>query len=96
MKHEIIRKSISLLILLSITITVNAQYAFEHTDIWAGSRASVPKHFVEYNGELYFQAKDNFQNEIWKTDGTTGNATQVTDLNGSFGSTPESFKVFRE
>lgn len=86
-------KKIILLLLLITTIITQAQYTFESTDIWVGSNASSPKHFTQYNGELYFQAKVNNQNEIWKTDGTTGNATQVSDLNGNFGSTPESFKV---
>lgn len=86
-------KKTILFLTLFVTSLTQAQYTFESTDIWVGTNASSPKHFVEYNNELYFQAKENYQNEIWKTDGTTGNATQVSNLNGNFGSSPESFKV---
>lgn len=85
------------LILLTLIITTNliqAQYNFEHTDLWVGNNASSPKHFVEYNGELYFQARENFQTELWKTNGTITNTTQVVDLFGNLSAAPESLTVF--
>ncbi|SFN64274.1 Por secretion system C-terminal sorting domain-containing protein [Bizionia echini] len=59
-----------------------AQYEFEQVaDINIGSNSSSPRHFMEYNGELYFNASVSFQQRLYKTSGF--GATLVSDLNGN-------------
>uniref|UniRef100_UPI0040475FF4 T9SS type A sorting domain-containing protein n=1 Tax=Flavobacterium sp. TaxID=239 RepID=UPI0040475FF4 len=70
-----------------------AQYQFTQVaDINAGSNSSSPRHFMEYNGELYFNASTSFQQRLYKTSGS--GATLVTDINGNgVGYNPKPLKV---
>ena len=58
-----------------------------------------PFSFIEYNGELYFSARDGIQAgkhnvELWKTDGTFAGTTLVADLfPGTGPGTPTQFEV---
>ncbi|MCB0399686.1 MAG: T9SS type A sorting domain-containing protein [Winogradskyella sp.] len=59
-----------------------AQYQFTQVaEINAGSNSSNPRYFMEYNGELYFNASTSFQQRLYKTSGL--GATLVSDLNGN-------------
>lgn len=86
-------KKLIFLTLLVITNITQAQYSFEHTDVWIGNDGSAPKYFTEYNGELYFQARVDLQSELWKTNGTSNNATQVINLSDNLSGAPESLIV---
>lgn len=51
-------------------------------DIFTGLDDSSPSFFCEYNGLLYFQARDpNYGTELWRTDGTKAGTVMVKDLN---------------
>ena len=59
-----------------------AQYQFSQVaEINTGSNSGSPRYFMEYNGELYFNATVSFQQRLYKTAGT--GATLVSDLNGN-------------
>lgn len=59
-----------------------AQYQFTQVaEINTGSNGSSPRYFMEYNGELYFNASVSFQQRLYKTSGS--GATLVSDLNGN-------------
>lgn len=56
---------------------------------------SDPGGFAEFNGFVYFAARDNsFGRELWRTDGTAANTTRVEDINpGSGSSNPTELTV---
>lgn len=60
-------------------------------DLVSGSGTSWPKQFVEYNGALYF----NSRQELWRLNAAANGATQVTDIANGQGSSPEHPVVFR-
>ncbi|CAM3903711.1 MULTISPECIES: T9SS type A sorting domain-containing protein [Flavobacterium] len=70
-----------------------AQYQFTQVaEINAGSDGSNPRYFMEYNGELYFNASTSFQQRLYKTSGS--GATLVADINGNgVGYNPKPLKV---
>ncbi|NHN24280.1 T9SS type A sorting domain-containing protein [Flavobacterium jejuense] len=70
-----------------------AQYQFTQVaEINAGSDGSNPRYFMEYNGELYFNASVSFQQKLYKTSGS--GATLVADINGNgVGYNPKPLKV---
>jgi ELWxxDGT repeat protein len=49
-------------------------------DINPGSGSSNPDSFVVGNGVVYFTANDGTSTQIWKTDGTPGGTTKVTNI----------------
>ncbi len=71
----------------------SAQYSFNQIEISPASE-SFPKHYEEVNGFLYFQARSSSEKELWKTDGTQLGTTEVANLNGAFGTTPQSLKSY--
>ncbi|WP_420572843.1 T9SS type A sorting domain-containing protein [Kordia sp.] len=75
-------KKILLGLLLFIGLHANAQYNFEELEINPNSNGnSSPHSFVEFNGEIYFNAfNDNSGRELWKTDGTQAGTVLVKDL----------------
>ena len=70
-----------------------AQYQFTQVaEINSGSNSGSPKYFMEYNGELYFNASVSFQQRLYKTTGS--GATLVSDLNGNgVGYNPKPLKI---
>ncbi|KIX21896.1 hypothetical protein SY27_04220 [Flavobacterium sp. 316] len=70
-----------------------AQYQFTQVaEINTGSNGSSPRYFMEYNGELFFNASISFQQRLYKTTGS--GATLVSDLNGNgVGYNPKPLKV---
>jgi len=64
---------------------------------WDGSMLSTPEHALAVmGGELYFQARDALDNdELWKSDGTSGGTLKVKDINltGTVGSDSGYFSV---
>jgi len=60
-------------------------------DLWPGTGSSGPKEFVEYNGELYFNA---VRQEFFRLNASATGATQVTDIANGNGSSPESPAVY--
>ncbi|MEJ1237355.1 ELWxxDGT repeat protein [Chryseolinea sp. T2] len=54
-------------------------------DIWT-SGSSMPGRFINFNGTLYFSARDGNGIELWKTDGTTAGTVMVKDISAGTGS----------
>src|SRR5690606_9349054 len=54
---------------------------------------SFPGNFIEYDGKVYFSAKDIVENyELWVTDGTETGTMLFKDINvGAYASNPEDF-----
>lgn len=77
-----------------LTFSASAQYTFNEIEIWPGSFPGNPRYFEEVNGTLYFQAYNNYNYELWKTNGTQLGTSMVTDLNGTGSSSPQSLKNF--
>ena len=69
---------------------------------FGGIGSSNPGGFTEFNGSLYFSAKDGNGMELWKTDGTASGTVIVKDIypgsDNYFGesasSNPSGFTVF--
>lgn len=59
-------------------------------DMVPGQGSSLPKEFVEYNGSLYF----NSRQELWQLNAAANWAAQVTDIADGQGSSPEHPVVF--
>ncbi len=75
-------KILSIILLIGVVQFSVAQYQFTQVaEINPGSNGGSPKYFMEYNGELYFNASVSFQQRLYKTSGT--GATLVSDLNGN-------------
>ena len=87
------RKKITILMSLMFCNLIIAQYEFTKVaEINTGSNSSNPRYFMEYNGELYFNASVSFQQRLYKTSGS--GATLVADINGnSVGYNPKPLKV---
>ena len=68
-------------------------------NIQPGAGSGIMSNFYNifsYGNTFYFLAYElsNFDNELWKTDGTTGNTVKVLDIySGSSGSYPNSFVI---
>lgn len=78
---NVMRKIYFLLVFIPCQF-IYGQFEFiQVADINPGSNSSNPKHFFEYNGELYFNAQVSFQQRLYKTSGS--GATLVADLNGN-------------
>lgn len=76
------RKIYILIAFLGLGQLIIAQYQFTQVaNIQTGSSSSSPRYFMEYNGELYFNASQSFQQRLYKTSGS--GATLVSDLNGN-------------
>lgn len=76
------KKQYTVLMAFLFCSVVTAQYQFTQVaEINPGSNGGSPKYFMEYNGELYFNASVSFQQRLYKTSGT--GATLVSDLNGN-------------
>jgi ELWxxDGT repeat protein len=60
------------------------------TDIDRGEPSSDPAGFTAFHERVYFTAGDDFEREIWQTDGTREGTVQLTTEpdGGAFGSTP--------
>lgn len=71
-----------------------SQYTFNQIEIWPTNQAGSPRYYEEMNGDLYFQARNNYNTELWKTDGTQGGTQQVADLNGTSSSSPYLLKAY--
>ncbi|MGV6832209.1 MAG: ELWxxDGT repeat protein [bacterium] len=64
-------------------------------DINSGTGNSDPQYFTEFNGEVYFRAKNNATNfEVWKTNGTVAGTQVLTEINTSGSADPSSFTEF--
>ncbi|MDG1332482.1 MAG: T9SS type A sorting domain-containing protein [Crocinitomicaceae bacterium] len=87
-------KIISTLSLLLIGLAANAQYTFNEIEIWSGSFPGTPRYFEEVNGTLFFEAYNNYNYELWKSNGTQPGTSMVADLNGTASSGPKSLKEF--
>ncbi|MBD3723955.1 MAG: T9SS type A sorting domain-containing protein, partial [Flavobacteriaceae bacterium] len=84
----------SIVLILNIFLA-NAQYQFEQVaDIWTGTNSSSPRNFVEYNGEIYFRATNQYQTELYKSDGSVGNIQLVKNIDGGTPSVPTPLFVF--
>ncbi|MBC8882952.1 T9SS type A sorting domain-containing protein [Flavobacterium piscinae] len=76
------KKKYSVFMVFLFCSVVTAQYQFTQVaEINPGSNSGSPRHFMEYNGELYFNASVSFQQRLYKTSGI--GATLVSDLNGN-------------
>jgi ELWxxDGT repeat protein len=64
-------------------------------DLFSGSGSSYPQHFVEYNGNMYFNAgaTPGEGTELYRWDPVAARAVKVTSINPG-GASPESFCVF--
>jgi ELWxxDGT repeat protein len=63
-------------------------------DIYPGvfihTREGEPRHLTNVNGTLFFSARDDGGEELWKSDGTAAGTVRVRDLSGTqFDSSPE-------
>lgn len=87
------KKKFTILMSLMFCNLIIAQYEFTKVaEINTGSFGSNPRYFMEYNGELYFNASVSFQQRLYKTSGS--GATLVADINGnSVGYNPKPLKV---
>ena len=57
---------------------------------------SYPGNFAEYNGKLYFSAKDGTNGyELWVTNGTPEGTQMIKDINTTGGSYPRNFTEYR-
>ncbi len=65
------------------------------TDLYPGSGSSYPQHFIQYAGQLYFNAcgQAGQGSELWRTDGT-GAPTNAATIYPNNGSSPENFTIF--
>jgi len=63
-------------------------------DIFPGSAASNPNHFVILNGKLLFNATDNRGQELWMSDGTEAGTRIVADILPNASSSPGERIVF--
>jgi len=80
--------------LFLIALAANAQYAFNEIEIWSGSFPGTPRYFEDVNGTLFFQAYNNYNYELWKSNGTQAGTSMVADLNGMASSSPQSLTEF--
>lgn len=87
-------KLISTLCLLLVGLSVNAQYTFNEIEIWSGSFPGTPRYFEEVNGTVYFEAYNNYNYELWKSNGTQAGTSIVADMNGTASSGPKSLTGF--
>ena len=88
-------RTITFILFFLITFLANAQYQFEQVaDIWTGTNNSSPRDFVEYNGEIYFRAMNQYQEELYKSNGLVGNIQMVKNINGGASSVPKPLFVF--
>ena len=88
-------RTITFILFFLITFLANAQYQFEQVaDIWTGTNNSSPRDFVEYNGEIYFRATNQYQEELYKSNGSVGNIQMVKNINGGASSVPKPLFVF--
>jgi ELWxxDGT repeat protein len=60
-------------------------------DLWPGTGSSGPKEFVEFEGEMYFNAVNQ---ELWRLNAAGTGAVQVTDIANGEGSSPHSPAVY--
>lgn len=88
-------RTITFILFFLFTFLANAQYQFEQVaDIWTGTNNSSPRDFVEYNGEIYFRATNQYQEELYKSNGSVGNIQMVKNINGGASSVPKPLFVF--
>ncbi|MVO09486.1 T9SS type A sorting domain-containing protein [Flavobacterium sp. TP390] len=88
-------RTITLILFFFNAFLANAQYQFEQiADIWTGTNNSSPRDFVEYNGEIYFRATNQYQEELYKSNGLVGNIQMVKNINGGASSVPKPLFVF--
>ncbi|BCY28963.1 T9SS type A sorting domain-containing protein [Flavobacterium okayamense] len=88
-------RTITFILFFLITFLANAQYQFEQVaDIWTGTNNSSPRDFVEYNDEIYFRATNQYQTELYKSNGSVGNIQLVKNINGGASSVPTPLFVF--
>ena len=88
-------RTITLILFFFNAFLLNAQYQFEQiADIWTGTNNSSPRDFVEYNGEIYFRAINQYQEELYKSNGLVGNIQMVKNINGGASSVPKPLFVF--
>lgn len=82
------------LLFCAFTFSASAQYTFNEIEIWAGSSPGNPRYFEEVNGTLFFEAYNNYNYELWKSNGTQAGTSLVADLNGTASSGPKSLTEF--
>lgn len=87
-------KLITTLSLLILGFAATAQYNFHEIEIWSGSFPGTPRYFTEVNGTLFFEAYNNYNYELWKSNGTQAGTSLVADLNGTASSGPKSLAAF--
>ena len=87
-------KLITTVFSLAVGFLSYAQYTFNEIEIWSGSFPGTPRYFEEMNGSLFFQAYNNYNYELWKSNGTQAGTSLVADMNGTASSSPHSLKEF--
>jgi ELWxxDGT repeat protein len=76
-----------LLTLLLICVTFMSFQVYSQLEIIhdveneTSGQPSNPKHYVEYNGKVYFSAVSEFGEELWVSDGTNSGTKLVKDIN---------------
>lgn len=69
------------LVLSFYALTVFGQAPYLVKDIYSGINNSSPSSLLEFNGELYFQASNEFGKGLWKSDGKDSGTFMVKDIN---------------
>jgi ELWxxDGT repeat protein len=70
---------------------------FNLKDIYVGTQSSFAGGFIEYQGKIFFAARDSADNfELWNTDGTESGTNLFKEINASStqGSYPSDFLIF--
>ena len=88
-----------ILLLISFVIKTNAQIEllsdFNNVITNENLQSSTPNNFIDFNGIIYFSAKDTLHGrELWRTDGTNAGTWMVCDLIANASSNPSNFIIF--
>jgi ELWxxDGT repeat protein len=60
------------------------------------NNSSAPRNFIEFQGRMYFSAKEVGRNEVWVTDGTSAGTFRFTNINTETEAGPGHFCVFND